>query len=270
MLRSVRASLVCLALACSQNVPTRSRHVEPAAPPTAEKAEPLPELTALEVVSTLRGHETELRRCFFANPGARGFVSFSWNVDASGLVHDVKSEHSTVRDERVEGCLAERLAELKFGELEGPKTARWAFVFQLVDNPEALTRRERGRKAKSRRNKARNETPHADDEAGVTIAPNSRGALELEAVDRTIERGYPLFARCYRDGVLRSSDMAGALRLRFVVRADGRIESIADAGSDLSDRQVVDCVAEAFFSLRFPEPKKGNAEVLYRIHFAPK
>jgi len=270
MIRSVSASLVCLALACSQSVPTRARHAEPAEQRPPKRVEPPPELSALEVVSTLRGNETDLRRCFFANPGARGFVLFSWNVDGSGLVHDVESEHSTIGDERVEGCLSERLSELKFGEQGGPKRARWAFVFQLVDNPEASARRERGRKGKGKRKKGRDQALHPDDEAGVAIDPSSKGTLELDAVDRAIERGYPLFARCYRDGVLRNNDMAGAIRLRFVVSPRGTVESIADSGSDLSDRQVVDCVAEAFFSLGFPEPKKGSVEVLYRIHFAPK
>jgi hypothetical protein len=263
------ASLGSIVLACGGSAGPRAEHAQGAERP--QKAEPRPELPPLEVVATLRGNETELRRCFFANPGSRGFVLFSWDVDEAGLVHAVKKELSTIGDRRVEGCLAERLGELKFGELDGPKRGRWAFVFQLVHNPEAAPARERRKgKGRGQRTKVREKPLHPDDEAGVTIEPGSQGRLELDAVDRTIERGYPLFARCYRDGVLRNNDMAGAIRLRFVVSRDGSLESIADAGSDLSDRQVVDCVAEAFFSLRFPEPQKGPASVLYRIHFAAR
>ena len=189
-------------------------------------------------------------------------MRFSWDVDAEGLVHGVKSELSTIGDRRVEGCLAERLAELKFGALASPASARWAFVFQLVENPETLVDRDKKKKKKKKKKM------HVDDEPGVTIDPSSPGSLGTDAVDRVVEGGYPLFARCYRDGVSRNNELAGSLRLRFIVGENGRVESLSDGGSDLNDRQVVDCVAEAFFSLRFPEPKNGHVQVVYRIHFA--
>jgi hypothetical protein len=57
------------------------------------------------------------------------------------------------------------------------------------------------------------------------------------------------------------------VRLRFVVGEDGIVTAVEDGGSDLTDRQVVDCVAEGFYSLRFPEPERGDAHLIYRIHF---
>ena len=38
-------------------------------------------------------------------------------------------------DPRVESCLSERVSEIRFGDLEKPSTARWTFVFRLVDPP---------------------------------------------------------------------------------------------------------------------------------------
>lgn len=252
----------CALPACgSADPPPAPRHAERETSPRPSK-KAAPELSPVQVVTTLRGNETDLRRCFFANPSARGFVRFSWRVDPAGIVHGVKNEYSTIGDGSVEGCLAERLAELKFGEIESASSARWAFVFRLVDFDEG-SGNERGKRRKKKKKNV-----HMDDEPGVSIDPKSKGRLEPDAVDRVVESGYPLFARCYRDGVQRNNDIEGALRLRFVVNARGSVDSIADGGSDLSDRQVVDCVAEAFFSLRFPEPKSGSVEVLYRIHFA--
>ena len=53
------------------------------------KAAPSPhdELTASDVVIKLRGNETDIRRCFFANPNARGSLSLSWNVNTDGRIN---------------------------------------------------------------------------------------------------------------------------------------------------------------------------------------
>ena len=91
--------------------------------------------------------------------------------------------------------------------------------------------------------------------------------LDWAAVDDVIESGYPLFARCYRDGVQRNSNLDGAVRFRFIVGESGHVTTVEDGGSDLTDRQVIDCVAEGFYALRFPEPSRGDAHLLYRIHF---
>jgi hypothetical protein len=102
---------------------------------------------------------------------------------------------------------------------------------------------------------------------GVQLEKGSPGSLDLAEVDDIVESGFPLFARCYRDGVQRNSNLDGAVRLRFVVGDDGFVTAVEDGGSDLTDRQVIDCVAEGFYALHFPEPQRGDAHLVYRIHF---
>lgn len=221
---------------------------------------PKDELTASEVVIKLRGNETDLRRCFFANPNARGSLSLSWNVNREGRIERLKRERSTLSDPRVEQCLGERLYDVHFEPRAKPAQARWTFVFRLVEpvkdrsgRVKKLTRRDRDR-AENR-------------DQGVQLEKGSPGVLDLAAVDDIVESGFPLFARCYRDGVQRNSNLDGAVRLRFVVAESGRVTVVEDGGSDLTDRQVVDCVAEGFYALRFPEPARGDAHLVYRIHF---
>jgi hypothetical protein len=218
------------------------------------------ELPAGEVVQHLRGNETDLRRCFFANPSLRGVARFTWQLDVEGKVHGVRREASTLGDAQVEACLGERLGEIHFGDLAEPATARWTFVFRLVDAPE--NPRGKHRSAKGSRRK-----PPPDDDRGLVIDPNSPGVLAPDAIDSVVEAGYPLFARCYRDGVDRNSDLGGNIRLHFVVSPSGSVSQVSDGGSDLTDRQVVDCVAEGFYALRFPQPEHGSVSVLYRIQF---
>jgi hypothetical protein len=218
------------------------------------------ELTASEVVIKLRGNETDIRRCFFANPSARGTLSLSWQVNTDGRIERLKREHSTLSDPRIEQCLGEKLYDVRFDPRAEPARARWTFVFRLVDPPKDA----RGRK---RRVTERDRDRAAAADQGVQLEKGSPGVVDLGAVDNVVESGFPLFARCYRDGVQRNSNLDGAVRLRFVVGEDGLVRTVEDGGSDLTDRQVVDCVAEGFYALRFPEPKRGDAHLLYRIHF---
>ena len=163
-------------------------------------------------------------------------------------------------DPRVEACISERLSEIRFGDLSEPARAQWTFVFRLVDPPASQKRGRKGGNSKKNR-------PVTDDERGLVIDPNSSGMLPEDAIDNVITAGYPLFARCYRDGVSRNSALDGTVRLHFVVGTAGSVSQVSDGGSDLTDRQVVDCIAEGFYALRFPEPQRGSVQVLYRIGF---
>ncbi len=220
-----------------------------------------PELSATEVVQHLRGNEADLRRCFFASPSSRGVVRLVWRVDVAGKAQHVRRESSTLDNANVEACIAERLADIRFGEQAEPATARWTFVFRLVDPP---AEPKHGRKHALTKKKA---SKPEDDERGLVIDPSSAGTLPEAAIDNVITAGYPLFARCYRDGVSRNNELGGTVRLHFVVGTAGSVSEVSDGGSDLSDRQVVDCIAESFYALRFPEPRRGSVQVLYRIGF---
>jgi len=216
------------------------------------------ELSAGDVVQRLRGNETDLRRCFFANPSLRGLARFTWQLDVDGRVHGVRREASTLGDPQVEACISERLGEIHFGDLAEPATARWTFVFRLMDPPAT---------AKGRHRHAGKRKPPANDDRGLVIDPSSPGNLAPDAIDNVVEAGYPLFARCYRDGVSRNNDLGGNIRLHFVVSPSGSVSEVSDGGSDLTDRQVVDCIAEGFYALRFPQPEHGSVGVLYHIRF---
>jgi hypothetical protein len=254
------ATLSVLALnACGGSTPPATTPAEPESESASAQTHRA-ELTPAEVVQHLRGNEADLRRCFFANPSLRGALRLSWNLDVTGKVHGIRRESSTLSDPRVEACIGERLSDIRFGDLAEPARAQWTFVFRLVDPPATP---KRGHKAASNKKKK----PVPDDERGLVIDPSSAGVLAEDAIDNVITAGYPLFARCYRDGVSRNNDLDGTVRLHFVVGTAGSVSEVSDGGSDLTDRQVVDCIAEGFYALRFPEPQRGSVQVLYRIGF---
>ncbi len=245
-------------LACGGSAPSPAA---PSADEAAESSQGAPkakrvELAASDIVTRLRGNETDLRRCFFANPSLHGAARFSWQLDTEGKVHSVRREASTLGDARVEACLGQRLSEIDFGDFAEPASARWTFVFRLVDPPPKSKRSARASKHKP-----------AEDERGLVIEPSSPGTLASDAIDNVVEAGYPLFARCYRDGVSRNDSLGGTLRLRFAISPTGTVSEVSDGGSDLSDRQVIDCIAEGFYALQFPQPEHGQVNVLYKIRF---
>ena len=258
-LTALAVSAVFAVVACGASPPPRVASVDTSEAEPAESAAPAPELPAALVVHHLRGNEADLRRCFFANPSLRGAVRFAWKLDVTGKVRSIRRESSTLSDPRVEACISQRVSEIRFGDLEKPSTAHWTFVFRLVDPP---PKSKTGRASASKKRKSQ-----AGDERGVAIDPRSPGVLPTDAIDNVVQAGFPLFARCYRDGVSRNSGLDGTVRLNFVVGSAGAVSEVSDGGSDLSDRQVVDCIAEGFYALRFPQPQHGNVQVLYRLGF---
>ncbi|MEI9940628.1 MAG: AgmX/PglI C-terminal domain-containing protein [Pseudomonadota bacterium] len=264
-LPALTVSVVFALSACGSSPPPSAVSADSAEAETETTAQPhepksrLPELPPADVVHHLRGNEADLRRCFFANPSLRGAVRFAWKLDVTGKVHGIHRESSTLSDPRVEACISERLSEIRFGDLEKPSSAHWTFVFRLVDAP---TKSKSGRAASNKKRKGM-----AGDERGLQIDPSSAGVLAPDAIDNVVEAGYPLFARCYRDGVNRDNGLDGTVRLHFVVGSAGAVSEVSDRGSDLTDRQVVDCIAEGFYALRFPEPQHGTVQVLYRLGF---
>jgi hypothetical protein len=245
-------------LACGGSAapPAASAEAEERGEPQATHRTKRTELAATDVVTSLRGNESDLRRCFFANPSLHGAARFSWQVDTEGKVHGVRREASTLSDDRVEACLSKRLSEIDFGDFAEPASARWTFVFRLSDPP-----------SKSKHGTRPRQHNADGDERGLVIEPSSPGRLASEAIDNVVEAGYPLFARCYRDGISRNDALGGTLRLRFAISPSGAVSEVSDGGSDLSDRQVIDCVAEGFYALQFPQPEHGQVNVLYKIRF---
>jgi hypothetical protein len=266
----VLAALVVLVAGCGgaepePKVPHAPKQVAIAKHKRKVKArKKLPRLDADKVVQAIRGNEVELRKCFFRAPSVRGSIHVTWQVDAEGSVHEPVLEASTVDNRDVEGCLVERVSELRFGELEKPAAAEWTFVFRLAEPPDP---KEEKRRAKALKKKAKRERYRDSDEPGVRIERGSPGWLEPGKIDDVVQFRYPLFARCYRDGIERHEDLKGAMRLRLVIDEEGRVDQVLDRNSDLPDRMVIDCVAESFYSMRFPKPQRGSVHVLYGVEF---
>lgn len=262
MLRSLPTSaglalfLILYSCASSQHPEsTENTSRRPEKPP-----EQLRVLDAGKVLFAIRGGEIDVRKCFLrSTPRARGFVRLGWHVDREGKAFDIEVEDSTPQTRAAVPCLTEGIEQVRFARADETQRANWTFVYRL-----------QGTLAPREPEKDKDEDSPDDEDPpqeGLTIDPASSGHLEPRRVEGTIQAGFKLFARCYRDGLDRSPTLHGTIRFRFLVAPDGSVERVENHGSDLPDQWVIDCIAEGFYALRFPAPGSGRVDALYRIVF---
>jgi len=67
----------------------------------------------------------------------------------------------------------------------------------------------------------------------------------------------------------RNPNLTGKVTARFVIELDGTVSHASNGGSDLSDPEVVKCIASQFFKIQFPPPDGGIVTVVYPIMLSP-
>jgi hypothetical protein len=102
-------------------------------------------------------------------------------------------------------------------------------------------------------------------EVGITVG----GRLPPEVIQRIVRQNFGRFRACYESGLRSNPSLQGRVGVKFVIDRTGAISLVADGGSDLPDRSVVQCVVRSFASLSFPQPEGGMVTVVYPIMFTP-
>lgn len=97
-------------------------------------------------------------------------------------------------------------------------------------------------------------------------APRILRGVRLQSLLR--RRARPL---CYESSLRSNPSLKGKVTTRFVIDRSGAFCSASDGGSDLPDRQVVQCVVRGFGfgHLSFPQPEGGVVTVSYPNAFRP-
>jgi TonB family protein len=99
----------------------------------------------------------------------------------------------------------------------------------------------------------------------VTITPGKqvvRGSLDKEIIHRVIRRDLNKIRYCYEKRLVENPELAGKVRISFVIAADGRVQSAKIKESTLEDPVVGKCVAYAVRRLQFPKPKGGGIVIV--------
>lgn len=98
---------------------------------------------------------------------------------------------------------------------------------------------------------------------------SSNGRLPAEVIQRIVRQNFGRFRNCYEGGLRANPGLTGRVATRFVIDRNGSVSTSQDAGSDLPDQAVTQCVVRSFASLSFPQPEGGIATVTYPIMFTP-
>jgi len=228
---------------------------------SATEASDRPVLEPYKIVFAMRGHERDFRVCFMKSPNQRGMARVVFEVDAEGVVTRSDLDESTIGKNEVDSCLLQQTEALRFGSLRQPVRGSWTFVFRLA---EPLSDKERAELLSKAEEEDADENAEQD-EPSVVVESSSPGRLDVHQIEETIEVGFPLFARCYRDALNRRDRKGGSAKFRLAIDSEGRVESLSDAGSKMSDALAVDCIAEGFYAMNFPAPRGGPVSATYRL-----
>jgi hypothetical protein len=101
------------------------------------------------------------------------------------------------------------------------------------------------------------------------LASTVNGRLGPEIIQRIVRQNFGRFRYCYENGMRKSPNLQGRVTVKFIIGRSGAVAMAADGGSDLPDREVVQCVVRGFANLSFPEPEGGMVTVAYPIMFSP-
>jgi hypothetical protein len=95
------------------------------------------------------------------------------------------------------------------------------------------------------------------------------GHLPPEVVQRIVRQNFGRFRACYEGGLRGDPGLRGRVAVKFLIDRAGAVANALDAGSDLPDRAVVQCIVRGFLDLSFPEPEGGQVTVVYPIALSP-
>ena len=97
----------------------------------------------------------------------------------------------------------------------------------------------------------------------------TNGRLPAEVIQRIVRQNFGRMRLCYTNGLRGNPGLQGRVSTKFVIGRDGSVSAARDAGSDLPDQAVVQCVVSSFMALSFPAPEGGIATVTYPLTLTP-
>jgi hypothetical protein len=98
---------------------------------------------------------------------------------------------------------------------------------------------------------------------------STNGRLPPEVIQRIVRQNFGRMRLCYENGLRGNPGLQGRVSTRFVIGRDGAVSAANDAGSDLPDQKVVQCIVGSFMNFSFPQPEGGIATVVYPLTLSP-
>jgi hypothetical protein len=95
--------------------------------------------------------------------------------------------------------------------------------------------------------------------SGVSIGePTVAGKLDRDIVKRVVRAHVSKLRTCYNERAKKVPALAGSLTIEFTIGADGAVSKAGPAKDNTVDEVVSTCMADAFKTMKFPEPRDGG------------
>jgi len=92
-------------------------------------------LSAEQIRRVVMAHQGALRACYEMeaekDPTLRGGVTVAWTIDPTGSVTSANLAGTTIRNQRVEGCVLRQVRTWRFPASDGPSQATYPFSFGI-------------------------------------------------------------------------------------------------------------------------------------------
>ena len=99
---------------------------------------------------------------------------------------------------------------------------------------------------------------------------STNGHLPSDVIQRIVRQNSGRYRFCYEKALRANPTLSGRVSVKFLIGRDGSVGFAADAGSDLPDAGVRQCVVSSFTALSFPAPDSGIVTVTYPLMFTPE
>lgn len=88
------------------------------------------------------------------------------------------------------------------------------------------------------------------------------GSLEPAAIKQVIQGAKDQIRTCYEKALTKNPKLAGAVKTKFTINADGTVNDSRVVMSDVADVAVGTCIVSVLDGLTFPKPKGGGVVVV--------
>jgi Ca-activated chloride channel family protein len=95
------------------------------------------------------------------------------------------------------------------------------------------------------------------------------GRIPPEVVQRVVRQSYGRLRACYQRALAGSPTLRGTVVVAFTITENGDVASPYEAGGDMPDVSVRQCVVRSFAGMAFPRPDGGSIWVRYPLSFDP-
>ncbi len=94
------------------------------------------------------------------------------------------------------------------------------------------------------------------------------GRIDPSLIDAVMKRNAAVFRYCYQRELSRQPELAGKVKMRFVIGEDGSVTSAQTATSNMGSPAVESCLSGRILRLSFPKPQNGIVVVNYPFLFS--